>query len=411
MPKINYKKLLIILGFILVVFVFGFLLYYMFFRPVIAPPALPEEIIPEEGLPTAPPAEELPPEEIPEELPPEEIPEIIEVPVEPLASGTRTLTTTLVDKNTLGITLTSDGDRAQFYNEEDGKFYYVDKDGKIRLLSDKTFYQVQSVTWSPDKEKVVLEYPDETKIVYDFDSDTQYSMPKHWKDFSFSPTSSEMVAKSIGMDRENRWIITTSIDGNRATRIEPIGEEDANVHVGWSPNNQIVALYNEGKDFDRQTVYPIGLHGENFKSMIIEGRDYRPTWSEEGNTLLYSIYRSGNGYRPELWIVDAVGENIGRNRRNLKLETWADKCNFYDNSTIYCAVPQKMENGYGWYPEATDEIPDSIYKINLKTGYTNVIAVPDEDVTIEELTVSKDGRTIYFTDRNTGEIKKIDLLP
>ena len=408
MPQINYKRLLLIAGFVLAVLLIGFLLYYFFIKPLVAPAPAPTVAPPAAGLPAAPAA---PPVVVaPPAVVPAAPPAVAPVAPTELASGGSTLTTTLVDKPSAQITLTTDGNKVQYYNKEDGKFYYVDKNGKVSIYSNKAFYEVQNVTWSPDKEKAVLQYPDDTKIVYDFRNDKQYTLPSHWKDFSFSPTSDEFATKSIGMDRENRWVITSSVDGQKATRIEPIGDKEADVHITWSPNNQVVALYNEGKDFDRQDVYFIGQYGENFKSMVVEGRDFRPMWSEQGDKLLYSIYRSENGYRPELWIANAAGENIGTNRNNLKIETWADKCDFFDNITIYCAVPQAMQDGAGLFPDVLDTTPDTIYKIDLKTGYSNIVAIPDQDTTISQLTVSKDGKTIYFTDKNTSQIKKIDLM-
>lgn len=409
MPKIDYKRLLIIAGFILAVLFIGFLLYYFFIRPIVTPTVAPTNVnVAPGGLPSAPGA----PTNVnvaPGGLPSAPTPGVTAAPSE-LAAGGLTITSTLVDKPSSQITLTSDGNKVQYYNKEDGKFYYVDKNGKVSIYSNKAFYEVQNVTWSPDKEKAVLEYPDGSKIVYDFRNDKQYTLPTHWKDFSFSPTSDEFAAKSIGMDRENRWIITSSVDGQKATRIEPIGDKEADVHVAWSPNNQVVALYNEGKDFDRQDVYLIGQNGENFKSMVVEGRDFRPLWSENGDKLLYSIYRSENGYRPELWAVNAAGDSIGTNRTNLKIETWADKCDFFDNSTIYCAVPQAMQDGAGLFPDVLDATADAIYKIDLKTGYSSMVAIPDQDTTISQLTISKDGKTVYFTDKNTSQIKKIDLM-
>ena len=64
--------------------------------------------------------------------------------------------------------LASDGVNVIYYNRATGKFYKVFPDGRTVPVSEEVFYQVQNVSWSPDKNKAVLEYPDGANIVYDF---------------------------------------------------------------------------------------------------------------------------------------------------------------------------------------------------------------------------------------------------
>ncbi|EKD43239.1 MAG: hypothetical protein ACD_72C00397G0002, partial [uncultured bacterium] len=57
----------------------------------------------------------------------------------------------------------------RYYNANDGKFYHLTADGQIKTLSDQTFYNVQQVTWAKNNDKAVLEYPDNSKIIYNFE--------------------------------------------------------------------------------------------------------------------------------------------------------------------------------------------------------------------------------------------------
>jgi hypothetical protein len=75
----------------------------------------------------------------------------------------------------------------QFYNQVDNRFYTVDNQGKLVTLSNKQFFGVKQVTWSPNASRAILEYPDGNKIRYDFQTQSQVTLPKHWEDFAFAP--------------------------------------------------------------------------------------------------------------------------------------------------------------------------------------------------------------------------------
>ena len=339
-------------------------------------------------------------------------PSFIENPdpnITPTAVGRITDTSRLVSGPTVGQTINSKTGQIQYYNPADGKFYGVDQSGKASLLSNKVFYNVNNVTWSKDGNKAVLEYPDDSKVVYDFANKKQVTLPKHWEDFDFSANSDKLVMKSLGMDNDNRYLAIANSDGSGGKIIEYIGNNDSRVYPNWSPNNQIVAMYTEGVDYDRQTVYFLGLNNENFKSTVIPGRGFQQQWSPDGNRLLYSVYYSENQMKPMLWIVDASGSQIGNNRQMLNVQTWANKCTFASDTELYCAVPTSLDYGAGFLPSLADQTPDQIYKINTKTGTKQLIAVPENDVTISSLFVNSDGTNLYFTDKNDGSINKIKL--
>ena len=77
------------------------------------------------------------------------------------------------------------GGNTRYHNAADGKFYQLTPDGQIKALSDQTFYNVSKVTWAANQNKAVIEYPDSSKIIYNFDTKKQVTLPKHWNEFSF----------------------------------------------------------------------------------------------------------------------------------------------------------------------------------------------------------------------------------
>jgi len=408
----RFKKVFLIIGFLVLVFIIGYLLWRFFFAASPVSPtatSTPSTIggLPSAGIGTTTGGISGEGGNLPGGI---TIPtgQPAEGAASPVAIGGLTATQTVTKNPTTGATLSSDG-RIQYYNRDDGKFYRLDDNGNAIALSDKVFYDVDNVVWAPNKNQAIIEYPDGNKILYNFQTKAQVTLPSHWQDFSFSPDSNQIISKSIGLDVENRYLVVSNDDGSQAVALENIGANDKTVTSSWSPNNQIVAMYTQGVDFNRQEVYFVGLNGENFKSTVVEGRGFESQWSTNGDKLLYSVYSTDTNLNPQLWLVGAVGDTIGQDRQSLSLATWASKCTFASNTEVYCAVPESLEKGAGMFPELADRTKDDLYKINLKTGSKELIAVPDGAYNISEVIVPANKDFIYFTDKTTNQIYKIDL--
>lgn len=407
----KYKKIFIVLVFVLIVFILGYLLYAVFFKPAPSAPVPGGGIstttgggLPQAGTGGG----QITPSGQGGGLLPTETGGAQSLS-SPIAQGGLTQTTSLNQVPSLGAALAANGNDLVFYNQADGKFYRLNKDGQATLLSDTVFYEVQKITWSPDKNKAILEYPDQAKIIYDFNSNQQISLPKHWQDFDFSPDGSKIILKSLADDPDNRWLAIIDNQGAGARRVAALGDKNDTVYPSWSPNNQTVAMYTEGQGYDKQSVYFVGLNEENFKSLTIDGRGFEPKWSPQGDRLLYSVYSSSSDLKPELWITNAQGNNIGSGRVKLDVQTWADKCVFASATDVYCAVPEKLEEGAGLFPELAKSTRDNLYKIDTRTGLKRLLATPDGDFTMSNLIVSANGYYLYFTDANTGTLNKIKL--
>jgi len=416
--QINYKKILIIIGFVILCVVIGYGIYFLFFKSSPVVDTGGEEVASSEtgDLPSGSEGGQT---------------NIVtgtggalpsgqtnnstgssgenKIPADKIAHGGITQTSKLNSSPSFASTLSSDGSSVYYYNQSDGKFYKIDGNGQTSLISNKTFYNVENVNWAPDKQKAVIEYPDGANILYDFKAQKQITLPKHWEDFDFSPQSDKIVAKSMGIDSGNKWLITANDDGSQAQAVEHIGDEGDRVYSSWSPNNLSIALFTESMDSNRQKLYFVGQNKENFKATIVEGRGIDFQWTPSGDRLLYSVYSDSTSLRPELWIVDAKADNIGSNRQRLNLETWAEKCSVYNENTIYCAVPKNLPEGAGVFSDLAIDSTDNIYKINLTNNSRQLIAVPDGEYNMQNIIISENEKYLYFTDNQTNNIHKIQL--
>ncbi len=407
----RHQRKLYIIIFIATTIFFGWLIWKLFFSSSTTEILLPEETATNNGsLPSAGPNSGQGDNSGGSGLLPESGNLDVVNPDKPdtIAVGGVTETTSVTNSRTLAATSSKNGG-IQYYDKNDGTFYRVRDDGQVEKISDKVFYNVDNVTWAPDKNQAVIEYPDGSNIYYNFNSDKQVTLPSYWEEFSFSPNSQEIVAKSIGLDVENRWLTVADTDGSNAINLERIGNNADKVYSSWSPNNQMVAMYTKGIDGTRQNLYFVGLNDENFKSTIIEGRGFESQWSGDGKKLIYSVYNANSQYKPELWVVDASSDNIGGNRKKINLETWASKCTFSSNTEMYCAVPNDLADAAGMFPELAEKSEDNIYKINIQTGSKEKIASPDGSYNISQMSVSDSGEYLYFTDSSSEKIYKIKL--
>ena len=427
------KKFIIIIGFLVIAGGLAWLLWLVFFRPAVPPvrPALPieKEVVPPR-LPVAREAWEkmtyeervrlgLPPTEWTEEVvPPEVAPpvspvEVVVPEIDEVAEGRKTWVNPVSAEPALAATLSIDGKNSFYYDKDQGKFYKIDSLGNKELLTDQSFYNVEEVNWAPTKDRAVLTYPDGFKIMYDFDRKKQYTLPKNWEDFSWDPSGARIAFKSTSRYPENNWLAIARPDGSQAQPIEHMGDNADKVVVSWSPNNQVIAFSATGapRGAWEQEILLIGQYGENFKSLVVDGRGFEPEWSPAGDKIAYSVYSVESGYQPRLYIVNAQGADIGTGKINLNLATWAHKCTFNKSgATLYCGVPRDLPEGVGLIPELATRIRDDFYKIDVATGEISFLAegaMGGYDV--EKIYLSDDESLLYFVDKNMGRLRYIRL--
>ncbi len=403
------KKIILIALFVLSVIGIGTAIYFMFFRSTPVEPLTEEPISITDDVPGGFPGSL---SGSPTEQPPIPTRTGSLTEADEVAQGDITQTTALTQAPVFNTVIATDGSSVNFYDPNDGRFYKINKDGEIEKLSNKQFPNLQAATWNKDSEKAVLEFPDGSNIVYNFDTEVQVTLPKHWEDFDFSPVSDQIIAKSMTLDPDNRWLVTASDNGSNITPFQALGENADKVTVNWSPNNQVVAFSDTADGiggFDRKMIVPVGKNQENLKGLIIEGFDFSSKWSPNGRKLLYSASGEYSGSKPLLWIVDGTSATMGQNRKSLGLNTWVEKCTWQSTEEVFCAVPINLPDNAGLQPDLYKFLPDTLYKINPATGSKSLVAIPENNKTMTSLSISKDGSLLYFIEASTGKLELIKL--
>jgi len=417
LQNLSKNKPVLIIGFLILCIIIAGALYFLFFKSTTPPiPDIEEDGITGDALPIS---GEREPGEGDVTTPDVQIPTGPEITrddafepstqVSDIARGDVTKITNLDGSKTDFIKIDSTGNKLLAYNKESGAFYKIDEEGNKVSLSGKTFKNVSDIAWAPESEKAILEFPDGSNVYYDFKNDKQVTLPKDWTEFGFNSTENQIAFKDMNSNVDKRFLGTSNPDGSNAKYIEYIGGEDHNVTVKWSPTNQIAATYATGSNADYSKIYFIGQNKENFRSIDANGYNVEYDYTPTGSHIVYSAQNSLSGHKPVLYAVEASGDRIGYGHTNLKLQTWPDKCTFSNDTTMYCAVPKEMPDGAGWFPELTDNIGDNIYKVNIATGSVSFVAQPQYEYNIEQMQVSENGETLFFTDKFSQTLHKMQL--
>lgn len=400
------KKIFLLTGFIASILGIGIMLYFMFLAPTTKPTNVAGNIetpIENGGLPTA----GLGQPSIGTTDGTTTLPEASEV-----ARGGLTKATMLTTAAVADVALSNSGQGMNYYDQSDDRFYTIDSNGEVVKLSNKQFPDVENAAWNQDSTKAIIEFPDGSNVVYDFTNETQVTLPQHWEDFKFSPSKDEIIAKSLPNDPNSRVLVVSNSDGSQAKAVESLGDNADRVQVNPSPTDQIIAFSDTAGDqngFGRKMIYSIGKNQENFKGITVEGLGFEALWSPRGNFLLYSVYSSYSDYKPLLWVIDGTINSLGNDRRSIDLNTWIDKCVFSENDVIYCAVPQSLKANAGMQRDLYDVGPDDVYKIDLSTGRSSLIARPSENLNMTDLKATEDNSILYFTNVSDGRLGFIKL--
>jgi len=422
--QIERKKIVLIIIFFGVAVLLGWLIYSFFFRSeegpyvIIDGKKVPVGQLPEiaEGLP---PGIVIDPETglpvITDVTAPTSTGALIEQKTEPddVAKGGRTKVERLGKGDVVNLYPNNKG-QLRFYDKESGRFFRLNDKGEFELMSDDVFYNVESVTWDKSGNQAILEYPDGSNIFYNFATKQQVTLPKQMTDFAFSYTNSNIAFEWYNeYDEEDNWLGVATPDGSEIKFVEPMADKGDKVTPEFSPDGRYIAFFEKSEGLDRVDVVPIGANGENFKSFEVLGRGFESQWTPDNKHLLYSIHSERTGRRPELWITDLYGNQVGTNNRPLSVQTWAHKCTFGSSATdLYCAVPQDLPEGIGWFPEQASDYPDNFYYINLETGRQTLLALPEGSrphYSAKQIVISEDGSKLYFLDELTNDIYTINL--
>jgi len=338
------------------------------------------------------------------------LPDIQPLPPSPVALGGSTDVNIAVSRNADFAVPTSDN-QVIYYDRDTERVYKISEYNKEpQAIATQRFPKASKFVWSPKKDEAIISFPDGSKIMYDFDKQKQYTLPKQWDSFDFSSAGNQVIFRNIESNSDYNWLSVANPDGTGATLVEHMGKNADKVQPAWSPQNNIVAFYHKYVSAEREEIIFVGLHGENYASLTIDGQGFKGKWSPSGLYMLYEAYSAATSYKPNIYVVAGTGsDNVQGQQVDLGVNTWIDKCLFATDTKVYCAVPKELPVGSAISPSIADTSDDVFYEINLVTGRISPLASLVGSFNVKDPFLSADKKKLYFRDSFTGYIFNINL--
>lgn len=425
------QKILYAVGFVGITLVLGFLLYWVFFRPApvqvpvreepddIVVPRLPK--VEEADIPTEPlPDEIVEPEPIdePEPVVVEEseitIVDRIELDVGEVASGGQTRVNTVTADIFNAPAVNSASGDIYSYSPIMGSFLKVDEAGNTDFVSDKQFYNVEEVAWSPNGDSAIMEFGDGTNLYYDFDQDVAVRLPDQISEPRFNESGDKIAFEWYDeIDYDRNYIGVSNPDGTGVRFVELLGDVGDRVHIEWSPESEYIATVRNSKNGNAQELTFIGQNGENYKKLSVPGANVEYDYVPNSSKMLISSINMASGGVHELYIANADQDNFG-SIVSTGLKTTIHKCAMNDSGTAaYCAVPRIVTKGSALVPQLSSGSPEDFYEVDLATGESALIAVPEHDelagIVVKDVMLSSDQKTLFFTNQTDGRLLSLQL--
>lgn len=181
--------------------------------------------------------------------------------------------------------------------------------------------------------------------------------------------------------------------------------------AGW-PNEQKITLTTKASVVTDGFMYSVNPTSKEVRKILGGKKGLTTLMSPDGLKVMYSESVSGSSY---LYVFDVATQSS----RPLFFRTFAEKCVWSnkDKDTAFCAVPQDI--AFGDYPDVWYQgrilFNDKVWKINTKTGETQLIATLNELTTeaIDAINPVLNTDDTYLTFNNKADLSLwgLKLIP
>jgi len=320
----------------------------------------------------------------------------------------------LSDEPVLAPALINDDLNIKYYAKNDGKVYKIDLEGSNKqTFSNKALLGLLSVSWSPDKTKVITKFKgaNEQSQFYSYD---------------YATSSSAMLGKGINMAiwQNNSKIIYQYTDPkNQKTTLnisDPNGKNwtklaDLPVKYIFAapiPKSGFISFWNKPDANYETTLSSVSILGGETQTLFKGsfGSDY--LWSNDGNYILVSSSDKKGGTKINLSLLNNKGEGY----KDLNIPTLAYKCVWSkDNQTIYYALPSGIPDNSimpNDYINGKVNTTDTFWKVDITTGEKSRVVDLDKiksQLDAVGLFLNSNESALFFINRIDGKLYKITL--
>lgn len=337
-----------------------------------------------------------------------------ERPIENLTTPTDT-TTTITTKSTETVTA------VRYAESSTGNIYetFVDKIAEKRI-SDTTIPNIHDAFFVDGGNAVVLRYlKSDGQTIESFFGQIKKEVPGGDSSIelkgSFLPQN--IIDLSVSPDLKNFFYLFKFNNG--VTGINDFTADGKKVQIFDSPftewisnwaNSKLITLTTKASFKYAGSTYALNQQDKSFNRVLSNILGLTTLTSPNGKLILYS----GSDLNLKIFDMDKkISTNLG-------LRDLPEKCTWgSDNENIYCAIP--LNPSVGEYPDdwyqGSVSFNDIIWKINVKTNFTKILANPNEvlngdsNIGIDGIKLFLDQKEnyLFFTNKNDSILWGLNL--
>lgn len=320
----------------------------------------------------------------------------------------------LSDEAVLAPTLANGTEAIKYYAKNSGRVYQIDFNGNNkRTFSDKELIGLNSVLWSPDKNKVITKFirAGLTNLYYyNYTDLTNFPLKNNVDEIAWQDSNNRIFYKYYDSKANKRTLNISNPDGTSWIKLADIAFRD--ISIAQIPKSSLVSFWNKPDAFFETAFKSAPVIGGEEKTLLkgIFGADY--LWNNDGSFALVSHSDVKSGTKIQLSIINSNGGEF----RNLDLPTLVSKCVWLaNNKTLYCALPGEipasaiMPNDYD---QEKFHTADTFWKIDIVTGEKSRIVDLNKITSKYDATklfLNANESFLFFTNRTDGKLYKITL--
>lgn len=313
-----------------------------------------------------------------------------------------------VNKETLGVE-ESIG-MVRYVEKQTGHIFEVEpQGGQNNRLSNITILKTFDTIWSSTANNVILRYAEESSLSPVIQNYSINLNPQVSGKGTTTPTSIEgvFIPKSIetivsAPDRD-RIFYLSEFEGNTIGIISTFENEKreqilstpfSEFNISW-PNKNIISLLTKPSASQNGFLYALNPTTKSFKKVVGNIKGLTVGFSPNGEKIIFTESKK-NSFSTLIYDSKTNGTS------SFGVTTFPEKCIWGNssNNVVYCAVPKDIPNGEypdEWY-QGLVSFTDSIWRIDLINGATEEIYATDFDIINPFLSTNED--FIFFTNKN-----------
>ncbi|MDD2766863.1 MAG: hypothetical protein PHH40_03860 [Candidatus Moranbacteria bacterium] len=269
------------------------------------------------------------------------------------------------------------------------------------------------ILWSPKKDRVLLFLKQSTgeSFWYSVDIATKTLIPlkAEISRIAWNNLGDTLLYQYTDFTTGKRTLNTARPDGTAWKKIVDVSRD---TYIAPIPQSASISFWSRPNAFEATSFESVGITGESRKTLLSEkfGADY--LWSPNGEKVLVSTSSEKGGKGMFLGSMNANGGEF----QSLATPTLISKVVWSkDNKTIYFALPGSIpENAVlpNDYFEKSLHTKDTFWKLDMSNGKKTRLTELKEVVQnfdSTNLLLSPDESTLFFTDRVTKRLYRIEL--